>query len=165
MRGTIVTAADRHEALRGAALFRDFTEVGLRILAEMSVSRQVGRGAYAFRAGEPSRELSVLVRGSLQLVGRDGGPPLGEVMPGDTFGGLTLLSASEHLVSALAATEVELVQLSRDSFEDLQRTRPRTALKLTLALARDLTERLQDARAPLREFLVWQISKRQTEPR
>ena len=86
-------------------------------------------------------------------------------MPGDTLGGLTLLSTSEHLVSALASTEVELVQLSRDAFEELQRTRPRTALKLTLALARDLTERLQDARGPLREFLVWQISKRQTDPR
>jgi CRP-like cAMP-binding protein len=122
-----VTAADRHEALRAASLFRDFTEVGLRILSEMSASRKVGRGAYAFRAGEPSRELAVLVRGSLQLVGRDGGPPLGEVMPGDTLGGLTLLAESEHLVSALASTEVELVQLSRDAFEELQRTRPGAA--------------------------------------
>jgi CRP/FNR family cyclic AMP-dependent transcriptional regulator len=160
-----VTPADRHEALRAAPLFRDFTEVGLRIVAEMSTTRHVGRGAYAFRAGEPSRELAVVARGSLQLVGRDGGAPLGEVGPGDTLAGLTLLAASEHLLSALAASEVELVQLSRDAFEELQRTRPRTALKLTLALARDLTERLQDARAPLREFLVWQISKRQTEPR
>ena len=160
-----MTAAERHEALRAVPLLRDFSEVGLRILAEVAQARSVGRGAYAFRAGEPSNALAFVARGTLQLMGREGGAPLGEISAGDTLGGLTLLAAGEHLISALASTDVQLLQLSRSAFEELQRARPRTALKLTLALARDLTERLQDARAPLREFLVWQISKRQSEPR
>jgi CRP-like cAMP-binding protein len=125
----------------------------------------VGRGAYAFRASEVSTALIFIVRGTMQLLGRDGGESLVEVGPGETLGGFALLAASEHLVSALAATDVELLQLTREAFEELQRVRPRTALKLTLALARDLTERLQEARGPLREFLVWQISKRQSESR
>jgi CRP-like cAMP-binding protein len=158
-------AVERHDALRGSALLRDFSEVGLRILGEASQPRMVGRGAFAFRAGEPSAALVFVARGTLQLVGRDGGAPLGEAGPGDTLGGLALLATGEHLVSALAATDVELLQLTREAFEELQRARPRTALKLTLALARDLTERLQEARGPLREFLVWQISKRQSEQR
>jgi CRP-like cAMP-binding protein len=155
-------AAEPHDALRGSALLRDFSEVGLRILGEASQPRVVGRGAFAFRAGEPSAALVFVARGTLQLVGRDGGAPLGEAGAGDTLGGL---APGEHLVSALAATDVELLQLTREAFAELQRARPRTALKLTLALARDLTERLQEARGPLREFLVWQISKRQSEQR
>jgi CRP-like cAMP-binding protein len=158
-------AVERHDALRGSALLRDFSEVGLRILGEASQPRMVGRGAFAFRAGEPSAALVFVAHGTLHLVGREGGAPLAEAGPGDTLGGLALLVSGEHLVSALAATDVELLQLTREAFEELQRARPRTALKLTLALARDLTERLQEARGPLREFLVWQISKRQSEPR
>jgi CRP-like cAMP-binding protein len=160
-----LTPAERHDALRSVPLLRDFSDVGLRILAEAATGRGVGRGAYAFRAGEPSHALAFVTRGTLQILGRDGGAPLGEISAGDTLGGMTLLAGGEHLVSALAATDVQLVQLSREAFEEMQRTRPRTALKLTLALARDLTERLQDARGPLREFLVWQVSKRQSEPR
>jgi CRP-like cAMP-binding protein len=159
-------AAEPHAALRASSLLRDFSDVGLRLLAEVSEARVVGRGAYAFRAGEPSSALIFVTSGILHLVGRDGGTSLGEVGPGDTVSGFALLGqGGEHLVSALAATEVSMLLVSREAFEELQRARPRTALKLTLALARDLAERMQDARVPLREFLVWQISKRQNEPR
>ena len=32
---------------------------------------------------------------------------------------------------------------------------------LMLALAQDFADRVRDAKAPLREFLAWQVSKRQ----
>jgi CRP-like cAMP-binding protein len=158
-------AVDHLAALRASPLLREFSDVGLKVLADAAQERNVGRGVYAFRAGEPSAALAFVVRGTLQLLGRDGGAVLGEISAGDTLGGLSLLASGEHLVSALASNDVCLLQLSRDSFAAVQQSHPRTALKLTLALARDLTERMQEARAPLREFLVWQVSKRQSEPR
>lgn len=148
-------------ALRAAPLLRDFTEVGIRLLADSTTERTVGRGAFAFRAGEPSEMLSFVARGTLQLLPREGGAPLAEIAAGDTVGGLALLTSGEHLLSALASSEVTLLELSRHGFEALQQARPRLCLKLTLALARDLAERLQEARGPLREFLLWQVSKRQ----
>ena len=154
-------AIDKHAALRGAVLLREFTDVGLRILAEKSVQRTVGRGTYAFRAGEPSDALAFVAKGTIQLLPRDGGASLGEVVAGDSLGGMALLFGGEHILSALAATDVELIQLPKAAFELLKTTHPRTALKLTLALAQDLTERLREAKGPLREFLVWQVSKRQ----
>ena len=155
--------AERAAALRAAPLLREFTDVGIRILAQASSGRVVGRGTYAFRAGEPSKELSVIARGRLQLLARDGGTALGEVAAGDAVGGFSLLAGGEHLVSALAATDVELVVLSRDSFEQLRMTKPGAALKLLIALANDFAERLREARGPLREFLAWQVSRRQAE--
>ena len=155
-----------YDALRASPLLRDFTDVGIRLLAEVTTARTVGRGAYAFRAGEPSACLSVVASGTLRLLPREGGAPLAEASAGDTLGGMALLdTAGEHLVSAFAASDVELVELTREAFLKLEDTKPRVCLKLTLALARDLASRLRDARAPLREFLVWQVSRRQGEGR
>ena len=155
------TRIDRAVALRGSHLLSDFTDVGVKILAEIASQRSVGKGTYAFKAGEASARLSFVAKGTLQLVPRDGGAVLGEVVSGDTVGGLALLVDGEHVVSALAANDVELLELSRAAFDEMKRTHPRTALKLTMALAQDLAERLRDAKGPLREFLVWEIRKRQ----
>ena len=151
---------DKHQALRSAPLLRDFTDVGVRILAEASAQRAVGRGTYAFRAGDPSACIAFIAKGRLQLLPRDGGTPIGEVSEGDTLGGMALLLEGEHLVSAMAASDAELLEIPRAAFEQMKKTHPRTALKLTLALAQDLAERLTEAQGPLREFLVWQTSKR-----
>ena len=158
-------AVDKSAALRASQLLREFTDVGVNILGELATQRVVGKGLFAFRAGEPSEILSVVVKGTLQLLPRDGTAPLGELGAGDTLGGMSLLVEGEHVVSALAASDVELLDLSRPVFEGMKKTHPRTALKLTLALAQDLAERLREAKGPLREFLIWQISKRQTESR
>jgi CRP-like cAMP-binding protein len=155
------TLIDKPAALRTAFLLRDFTDVGLKILAEIAEQRSVGQGTFAFKAGEASDALAFVAEGTLQLVASEGGSALGEVAAGDSLGGMSLLVEGEHLLSAMAATDVELLQISRAAFEDMKRTHPRTALKLTLALAQDLAERLREAKGPLREFLVWQISKRQ----
>jgi CRP-like cAMP-binding protein len=155
---------DTLEALRRAPLLKGFTDVGLKILAATMTRRSVGRGTYLFRSGEPAAALSIVVRGAVQLVAREGGAALGELGTGEALGGFALLGPqAEHLLSALAVNDVELLELSLTAFQRLQREKPQAALKLTLSLSADLVERLNDARVPLREFLLWQISKRQAE--
>ena len=150
------------DVLRRAPLLREFTQVGIKILAAAMVRRSVGRGTYVFRAGEPATALSIVARGQVQLLPREGGAALAELGPGEALAGFALLHPSEHILSALAATaDVELLELTIPAFQRLQREKPQACLKLVLALAADLGERLQDARVPLREFLLWQISKRQ----
>jgi CRP-like cAMP-binding protein len=152
-------------ALRAAPLLNEFTDVGVRVLARAVGLRAVGRGTYAFRAGEPTSELSFIARGSLEMLAREGGSPLGELGVGDSLGGFSLLGESEHLISARAVSDVELLVLPRERFETLRTEKPGTALKLLMALAKDFGERVREARAPLREFLAWQVSKRRVEPR
>lgn len=154
------------EALRASPLLREFTDVGVRLLAEATTPRSVGRGAYAFRGGDPSRALIFVASGTLQLLPRDGGAPLAEAGPGETLGGLSLLGEhEEHLLAARAVTDVELAELPVAGFEKLSARSPRVCLKLTLALARDLAARLHEARGPLREFLAWHVSRRQGDGR
>ena len=152
---------DRIATLRSAPLLRSFSDVGIRILAQASVVRTVGRGTYAFRAGDPGDGLSVIARGVLQMRARDGSATLGELGVGESLGALSLLAGGEHLLSAWTPTEVELVLLSRESFETLRQEKPGASLKLLTTLATDLAERLREAKGPLREFLAWQVSKRQ----
>jgi CRP-like cAMP-binding protein len=151
---------DAFATLRAAPLLRGFTEVGVRILAGAVQRRTVGRGAYVFRSGEAATALAFIARGTVHLAPREGGAPIGELGPGESLGGLALLSGGEHLISALAAVDVELFELSVSAFRRLGQERPQAGLKLMLALATDLGERLHDARVPLREFLLWQMSKR-----
>jgi len=154
------TRIDKPVALRAARLLRGFTDVGVKILAEVASQRSLGKGSYAFKAGEASATLTFVVKGTLQLQA-DGGAALGEVVSGDSVGGLALLVEGEHVVSAQAASDVELLEVTRAAFDEMKRTHPRTALKLTLALAQDLADRLREAKGPLREFLTWEAGKRQ----
>ena len=156
---------DRFAALRGSLLLREFSDVGVRILAEACEERSIGRGTYAFRAGQPSTALCFIGRGTLQLQIREGGQPLGELKGGDTLGNFSLLAEGEHFLSAWAVSDVELAVLERGSFENLRKQKPQASLKLMLALAQDFGERLRDAGGPLREFLAWQVSKRQSDGR
>jgi len=154
---------DRFATLRGSLLLREFSDVGVRILAEACEERSVGRGTYAFRAGEPSTALCFIGRGTLQLQVREGGQALGELKTGDTLGNFALLGGGDHLLSACAVTDVELAVLEREAFESLRKQKPQASLKLLLALAQDFGDRVRDAGGPLREFLAWQVSKRQAD--
>ena len=155
--------SDLFGALRAAPILREFSDVGVRILAEACEERSVGRGTFAFRGGERSDCLMFVARGTLQLQPRDGGAPLGEVTAGDTLGNLSLLAPGEHVLSALAANDVILAVPKRSAFEGLRKQKPQASLKLLLALAQDFAERVRDAKGPLREFLAWQVGKRQAE--
>src|SRR5262249_17819591 len=147
------------DALRRAPLLKSFTDVGVRILAGAMERRSVGRGTYVFRAGEPSSALSIVARGTVQLYPREGGAALGAPGFGEARSGYALLGGGEHLVSAMAANDVELVELTIANFRKLSKEKPQASLKLVLALASDLGERIQDARVPLREFILWQVSR------
>ncbi len=151
---------DSYLTLRSAPLLRGFTDLGVRILSGAVQRRSVGRSTFVFRAGEPATALSFIARGTVHLVAREGGTALGELGPGESIAGFALLAGGEHLITALAATDVELLDLTLPAFRRLSLEKPQASIKLLLALANDLGERLQDSRASLREFLLWQISKR-----
>src|SRR5438445_11474660 len=52
------TRLDKPVALRASHLLRDFTDVGVKILAEIASQRSVGKGTYAFKAGEASSTIT-----------------------------------------------------------------------------------------------------------
>jgi len=71
---------------------------------------------------------------------------LAVVGPGEHLGALALLGKTVRLVSAVAATPCEVLELANRDFLRLQPEKPQACLKLALAIAADLAARVTEAR-------------------
>jgi CRP-like cAMP-binding protein len=142
------------EALQRAPLFKDFTETGLRIFSTIAVEKQVPAGAPLFVENMVGESLFIVKSGSVRITQKsaDGDRELATAGPGEHLGELALLGKSVRLVSAVAATACEVVEISQRDFVRLQPQKPQACLKLALAIAADLAQKVADSREQLREL-------------
>ncbi len=129
----------------GASLLRNVPVLsGLprRLLADLATRLgeiEVAAGEWVIREGEPADSLFIVRSGRLEVV--DEGPPeslLRVLRRGDVLGELALLQRGPRTASARARRDVELLELSRDAFEELIEREPRFALGLTRSLGAQL---------------------------
>jgi CRP-like cAMP-binding protein len=142
-------------ALQRCALVKDFTETGLRIFATIAVERAIAAGAPLFAEGAAGESLFIVKSGTVRLAAKtpDGGErELAVVGPGEHLGALALLGKSVRLLSAVAVTPCEVVELAQRDFVRLQPQKPQACLKLALAIAADLAARGAESRDLLREL-------------
>ena len=71
---------------------------------------------------------------------------------GEHLGAVALLGKSVRLVSAVAATACEVVEITQRDFVRLQPQKPQACLKLALAIAADLAAKVAENRDTLREL-------------
>jgi CRP-like cAMP-binding protein len=142
------------EALQKAPLFRDFTETGLKIFATIAVERTVPAGSPIFVENMVGESLFVVKSGSVRITQKTaaGERELAVAGPGDHLGELALLGKGVRLVSAVAATTCEVIELSQRDFVRLQPQKPQACLKLAVAIAQDLAQRISESREQLREL-------------
>ncbi len=104
----------------------------------------VPAGALLFRQGESGDAMYFVVTGGMEIIAeRDDGQAvrLGEASPGEPVGEMALLSGEARMASARAASDTELLKLSRDGFETLINTHP----KAMTVFARTMATRLAKA--------------------
>lgn len=142
------------EALRRCPLFKDFSEVGLRIFAGVARERQVPAGSPVFLQDAPGDGLVVLKSGTVRITRRSSEEEreLATLGAGEHLGALALMGKGRRLVSAVAATPCEVVEISRADFVRLQPEKPQACLKLALAIGADLAARIADSRDLLRDL-------------
>jgi CRP-like cAMP-binding protein len=142
------------EALQRSALFKDFTETGLKIFAAIAVEKAIPAGSPLFAENAPGESLFIVKTGTVRLAVKtaDGERELAVVGPGEHLGELALLGRSVRLVSAVAATPCEVVEIAQRDFARLQPQKPQACLKLALAIAADLAARAAESRDLLREL-------------
>jgi len=142
------------EALQRAPLFKDFAEAGLRTLAEIAIERRLPAGSPLFLEDAPGESLFVVVSGTVRLTrgGPDGERELARVGPFEQLGDLGLLARTVRLVSAVAATDCTVLELSRRDFFRKAQERPLTCLKLAAVVAGELARRAEQNRDALREL-------------
>ncbi len=143
------------EALQKAPLFREFTETGLKIFADdrpgeggprrLADLRREHGGRVALHRDERRRADHAEDRGR-------GAGARGRAGPGEHLGELALLGKGVRLVSAVAATPCEVLEITQRDFAKLQPQKPQACLKLALAIAADLAQRVADTRELLRDL-------------
>jgi CRP/FNR family transcriptional regulator, cyclic AMP receptor protein len=140
------------EGLQRAPLFKDFSESGLETLAEIARPRTIHAGDPIFVEGTVGDALFVVVAGSVRVSQRAGAEEveLATLGPGDHLGDLGLLARTVRLVSAVAATECEVLELSRREFFKMAQEKPVTCLKLAAVIAGELARHAGQSRDVLR---------------
>jgi CRP-like cAMP-binding protein len=142
------------EALQGVPLLKDFSASGLETLADIARERALKAGTVLFEEDQAGDSLFLVCRGSLRLLQRDGGAgrELAMLGPGDHLGDLGLLARTVRLVTAVAATDCELLELTRRAFFKKAQEKPLTCLKLAAVVAGEIARRAEASRGALREL-------------
>lgn len=142
------------EALSRCALFKDFTETGLKIFATIAQEKTVPAGTPLFAENMAGESLFIVKVGTVRVLHKSDNAEreLALLGPGDHLGALALLTRSTRLVSAVAATDCDVLELTQRDFARLQPAKPQACLKLALAIAADLAGRVAECREPLREL-------------
>jgi CRP-like cAMP-binding protein len=142
------------EALQKAALFREFTETGLKIFATIALEKTIPAGSPLFVENMVGESLFIVKSGTVRITQKsaEGERELGTAGPGDHLGELALLGKGVRLVSAIAATTCEVLEIAQRDFARLQPQKPQACLKLALAIASDLAQRVAESRELLREL-------------
>jgi CRP/FNR family cyclic AMP-dependent transcriptional regulator len=140
------------EVLQNAPLFKEFTETGLKIFAAIAVEKTIPAGAPLFAENMVGESLFIVKSGTVKLTQKalDGDKELGTVGAGEHLGELALLARSVRLVSAVAATACEVLEITQRDFQRIQPQKPQACLKLALAIAQDVAQKAAENRDALR---------------
>ena len=126
----------RHDAkldrIRAVPLFADADDKHLEGIAQLCTQVHAAQGAALCREGEPGAEFFVLLEGTVTVT--SGGRELATLGPGDFFGELALLDGKARNASVTAATDVELLVLSRQEFTTLVHDDPLVAVRMLPAI-------------------------------
>jgi CRP-like cAMP-binding protein len=136
-----------------SSLFREFTDTGLRIFAEIAHPKLIPAGSPIFVENMVGESLFIVKSGSVRITQRtaEGERELGLLGPGEHLGELGVLAKSVRLVSAVAATPCEVLEITHREFFKKATEKPAACLKLALAIAADLAQRVGENRELLLE--------------
>jgi len=140
------------ETLQSSSLFREFSETGLKIFAAIATEKTVPAGAPLFAENMVGESMFIVRSGTVKITSRDGGRALAVLGAGEHLGELALLARSVRLVSAVAETPCELIEIAQRDFYRLQPQKPQACLKLALAIAADLARKMAEGRDALRSL-------------
>ena len=118
------------------------------------MERALPAGTPLFVEATAGESLFIVKRGTVRLTQKadQAERELAVVGPGEHLGALALLARSTRLVSAVAATDCEVVELTQRDYARLQSQKPQACLKLALAIAADLAAKVAENRDLVREL-------------
>jgi voltage-gated potassium channel len=109
--------ADRVALLRGGWLFSECTDDELERVAALAHSQRIPAGQVIVREGDPGLEFYVVVDGTTRVTAE--GEAVADIGPGSFFGEMALLDGGERVATVTAITDVDVLVLHRDEFNEM----------------------------------------------
>ena len=138
----------------------------LERLAERARMHELQAGQALFDEGDPGTSLFIVLHGEIQI--RKGlGPDdaiLATVSAGEHFGELAVFDPAPRSAAAMASAPSRLVEVDRDSLEEVLRTRPSAAIRMVGTIARSLTD-AKEQLTLFNQFLDKKVRERTVEVR
>lgn len=130
--------------LQAQPLFADMATEQIQALAKSARHLRFGKGEKIISQNDPGQSMYLLSSGVAQVaVQRDGRESiLGELVSGECFGEISLLTGSPRTATVIAKTDCDIVEIDHPAMRDLLRQDPRLAdhLSETLSTRRSMLE-------------------------
>jgi diguanylate cyclase (GGDEF)-like protein len=145
------------ELLSSSALFSTFSRDELDFLAEKSEFLERGDGETVFEAGSPGDRLYLVASGSVVVLSPEDGSALAELVAGESFGELELLTGALRNASAKAAGPTRLLAfpVGGASLRDALSGRPEVAARIMRSFLLVVAGRTRKANALVKENSPW----------
>ncbi len=135
----------RPKQLKRLRLFANFDEEQIQRFIPHLVMREYRRDEKILSIGDPGTAMYMILAGDVNVTrpvsGRD--VLLARLETGDFFGEVALFDEGDRTADVRAATNCLILELRKDSFEEICRTDPAVALQFLLGLLRHFTFRLR----------------------
>lgn len=144
------------DLLDGLELFKDFSFVELKTIAQYLSFRKVKQNEVVFHEGDAGTYMLILVEGKLAVYkgGEQGNHLLSYEGRGRVVGEMALIDQERRSATCAAETDCELMTLSTDGLNSLSAAHPGLAYRFMFALARLLSRRLRRTSGMLVEYLT-----------
>lgn len=142
--------------LSRSPLLEGFSPTGLQIVAAAGVERRLARGTVLFAENQPGDSMFFVGEGRVAIgVQNDTGRNqlVGSLGPGEALGSLCLLQPTTRMCTALAETDVVVIELRADDFKKVLAQKPQACIKLLLAVATQFGKALSENKAGLRSLV------------
>jgi len=132
--------------LQAISFFEDLSERESRELMKAGEIYSYRPGEYVLREKEESRSIFFILSGQIRIGKELYAGDEKEITilgPGEILGEMGFLDEAPRSASASCVQEAVILGIDRDSFQRLAQRRPTIAYKVTLKIARTLSERLR----------------------
>ncbi len=146
----IIDGVDKPDLLRKTPLFEGLTEADLRDLAGKLTERTFRAGETIFDQGDTAKAMFIVAAGdvNIHLPGEASRRiSLKDLARGEYFGELSLFDHQPRSASALATTDVVLLELTAETLSSYLEKRPAAAM----SILRTMTQRLRETNTLLSE--------------
>lgn len=149
---SLLTEKLRQTPIEGIPLLKNMSYADAKRILHTGSTLKCKRGDRIVQAGATSREMYVILSGSVEV--RTGDHVVAELGRGELFGESALISSAPRTADVVALEDVEVLILSQDFLENGLRTMPDVMSRVLYNLSMILVERLRDSTSLLTDGSV-----------